>query len=61
VGASGFYVENGVVAYPVKEIALSGNIMDLFGSVELIGNDLRFFGEVGSPSLRIAALDVSGE
>lgn len=61
VGASGLYVENGVVAYPVKEIALSGNIIDLFGSVEMIGNDLRFFGEVGSPSLRIAALDVSGE
>ncbi|HOI14939.1 MAG TPA: TldD/PmbA family protein [Geobacteraceae bacterium] len=61
VGASGFYVENGVIAYPVKEIALSGNIIDLFGSVEMIGNDLRFFGEVGSPSLRIAALDVSGE
>lgn len=61
VGASGFYVENGVVAYPVKEIAISGNIIGLFGAVEMIGNDLRFFGEVGSPSLRIAALDVSGD
>jgi PmbA protein len=61
VGASGFYVENGVIAYPVKEIAISGNIIGLFGAVEMIGNDLRFFGEVGSPSLRIAALDVSGE
>lgn len=61
VGASGFYVENGSIAYPVKEIALSGNIIDLFGSVEMIGNDLRFYGAVGSPSLRIAALDVSGE
>ncbi len=60
VGASGFFVENGVVAYPVKEIALAGNIIELFAAVEMIGNDLRFYGSVGSPSLRIAELDVSG-
>jgi len=60
VGASGFLVENGTVLHPVKEIALSGNILDLFASVDQVGNDLRFFGAVGSPSLRIAALDVSG-
>jgi PmbA protein len=60
VGASGFFVENGAIAYPVKEIALSGNIIDLFASVEMIGDDLRFFGSVGSPSLRISELDVSG-
>lgn len=60
VGASGFLVENGEIAYPVKEIALSGNLIELFAAVELVGNDLRFFGSVGSPSLRIAALDISG-
>jgi PmbA protein len=60
VGASGFLVENGVVAYPVKEIALAGNIIELFAAVEMVGNDLRFYGSVGSPSLRIAELDVSG-
>lgn len=60
VGASGFFIDNGAIAFPVKEIALAGNIIDLFASVEMIGNDLRFYGSVGSPSLRIAALDVSG-
>jgi len=60
VGAAGFVVENGAIAYPVKEIALSGNIIELFAAVESVGNDLRFYGSVGSPSLRIAALDVSG-
>jgi len=60
VGASGFLVENGAVVHPVKEIAIAGNIIDLFAAVERIGNDLRFFGSVGSPSLRISALDVSG-
>lgn len=60
VGASGFYIDNGAIAFPVKEIALAGNIIDLFASVEMVGNDLRFYGSVGSPSLRISALDVSG-
>lgn len=61
VGAAGFFIENGVVAYPIKGIAIAGNILDLFRDVDGIADDLRFFGAVGSPALRIAALDVSGE
>lgn len=61
VGAAGFLIENGAVTSPVKGIAIAGNILELFGNVEGVGNDLRFFGAVGSPSLRISALDVSGE
>ncbi len=61
VGASGFFLENGAIAYPVKEIALSGNILELFAAIEAVGDDLRFFGGIGAPSLRVAALDVSGQ
>lgn len=61
VGAAGFLIEHGSVTAPVKGIAIAGNIVELFHSVELVGNDLRFFGVVGAPSLRIAVLDVSGE
>jgi PmbA protein len=61
VGAAGFLIEHGAVTMPVKGIAIAGNIQELFRNVEQVGNDLRFFGEVGAPSLRIAALDVSGE
>ncbi|WP_243371926.1 TldD/PmbA family protein [Geotalea sp. SG265] len=61
VGAAGYFIENGMVAYPVKGIVISGNILDLFHDVSGVGNDLRFFGGVGSPSLRIEGLDVSGK
>jgi PmbA protein len=61
VGAAGFLVENGLVTVPVKGVAIAGNILELFRSVERVGNDLRFFGAAGAPSLRVAALDVSGE
>ncbi|RNC69903.1 MAG: TldD/PmbA family protein [Desulfuromonadales bacterium] len=61
VGAAGFLVEEGKVTVPVKGIAIAGNILELFRSVEQVGNDLRFYGTVGAPSLRIAALAVSGD
>jgi len=61
VGAAGFLIEEGRVTAPVKGIAIAGNILELFRGVEGVGNDLRLYGTVGSPSLRIAALDVSGE
>ncbi len=61
VGAAGFLIEKGVVTAPVKGVAIAGNIMELFRRVEGVGSDLRFFGAVGSPSLRIAEMDVSGE
>ncbi|GFO69168.1 peptidase [Geomonas limicola] len=60
VGAAGYYLEGGEPVHPVKGIAIAGNLFELFNNVELVGNDLRFFGTVGSPSLRIGELDVSG-
>jgi PmbA protein len=61
VGAVGFLIENGEVTSPVKGIAISGNIIDLFRNVEAVAGDLRFYGVVGAPSLRLAGLDVSGD
>lgn len=61
VGASGLYIEGGEIVHPVKGIAIAGNLLDLFGGVDLVGNDLRFFGSVGAPSLRVGELDVSGK
>ncbi len=61
VGAVGFLIEDGAVTVPVKGVAISGNILDLFRNIEALGDDFRFFGVVGAPSLRLAGLDVSGE
>lgn len=60
VGAAGFYLEGGELKYPVKGLALAGNLVELFKGVDLVGSDLRFFGSTGAPSLRIAEMDVSG-
>ena len=60
VGAAGFYLEGGAIQHPVKGIAIAGNLLELFGRVDMVGDDLRFFGSAGSPSLRVSELDVSG-
>jgi PmbA protein len=60
VGATGIYIEKGSLSFPVKGIAIAGNIIDLFRDLEKVGDDIRFFGGVGSPSLKIGALDISG-
>jgi PmbA protein len=59
VGISGLWVENGQILYPVKEAVISGNILDMFKKIEATGNDIKFYGNVGSPSLLIGEMDVS--
>jgi len=61
VGVNGFFIENGIKKFPVHGITIAGNILDLFGSVVCVGNDLKFYGSVGSPSLLINRLSVAGE
>ncbi|MBF0456268.1 MAG: TldD/PmbA family protein [Nitrospirae bacterium] len=60
VGVSGMWVENGKKAYPIKEAVISGNFLDLFRDVEAVGSDLKFYGKIGSPSLLIRNMDISG-
>jgi len=60
--ASGFLVEDGVVIRPVALITVAGNYLQLLKDVTHVCNDLYFnFGFVGSPSLKIKSLQVSGK
>jgi PmbA protein len=61
VGATGFLIEDGQLTRPVKGVAIAGNVLDLFANIEMIGADRRFYSAVGSPSLRIASLEISGD
>jgi PmbA protein len=60
VGASGLWIEGGKIAYPVRGLAISGSLLELFSQVELIGSDMRFLGSVGAPSILISELHASG-
>jgi PmbA protein len=60
IGVTGIWIENGRFKHPVKEAVISGNILDFFGKVRALGDDLRFYGSIGGPSLLISDVDISG-
>jgi PmbA protein len=60
-GASGIWIVNGELAYPVEEITVAGNLKDMFCNISEIGSDLEFRGSVASPTIRIDGLTVGGE
>jgi PmbA protein len=59
VGVSGVWIEKGEEAFPVKEAVISGNILSFFENIEAVGDDLMFFGNMGSPSLLLGPTDIS--
>lgn len=59
IGVSGLWIENGTPSYPVKEAVISGNILNLFNKIDRVGDDLRFYGNIGSPCLLIGDMDIS--
>jgi len=59
IGVTGLWIENGEVAFPVKEALISGNLLDFFRKVSAVGDDMKFYGSLGSPSLLIPDIDVS--
>ena len=61
LGAAGRVIENGEKTYPVRGITIAGNLLDLLEAIDGIGSDLRFFATLGSPTLLISGLTISGE
>jgi PmbA protein len=60
-GASGMWIVNGELAYPVEEITVAGNLKEMFRNISEIGSDLEFRGSVAAPTIRIDGLTVGGE
>jgi PmbA protein len=59
IGISGLWIEKGEIAFPVKEAVISGNVLSLFDNIEAVGDDLIFFGSIGTPSLLFGPTDIS--
>lgn len=59
-GASGFWFENGVIAYPVNEITVAGNLIDMYSRL-VPASDLEIRGTMDTPSLFIDGLSVGGK
>ena len=59
-GASGMWIENGEIAYPVEEITIAGNLKDMYKNVVAIGNDLIFRGASAAPTIRVEGMMIAG-
>lgn len=59
-GAAGFWVENGVIQYPVHEITIAGNLQDMFRSIVAIGSDVDTRGNTQTGSILIEEMSVAG-
>ncbi|BCW90261.1 Metalloprotease PmbA [Alphaproteobacteria bacterium SO-S41] len=58
-GASGFWIENGELAYPVNEITIASNLKDMFLNLTP-ANDLTFRYGSNAPTVRIEGMTIAG-
>jgi PmbA protein len=60
-GASGFWIENGQLAYPVHEITVAGNLKSMYREIVALGADTDLRGAIRTGSLLISEMTIAGE
>jgi len=60
-GAAGFWVENGVIQYPVEEITIAGNLKDMLKNIVAVGNDIDYRGSTRTGSILVEQMSIAGE
>ena len=58
-GASGYWIENGELAYPVSEITIAGNLTHMFKTLQP-ANDLEFKSSTNAPTIFVDGLTIAG-
>ena len=58
-GATGLWIENGVLSFPVSEVTIAGTLQEMLASLEP-ANDLEFRGSIASPTLLVGEMTVGG-
>jgi PmbA protein len=59
-GASGFWIENGEIAFPVDGVTLGGNTLDMLMNIEVLANDLELRESRNCPSFKVSEMTVGG-
>jgi PmbA protein len=60
-GASGFWVENGKIQYPVTEITIAGNLKQMFNQIVTIGDDIETRSNIQCGSVLLENMKIAGE
>lgn len=59
-GASGFWIENGEIQYPVSEITIAGQLKDMLANIVAVGNDIEHRSNIQTGSILLEKMKVSG-
>jgi len=59
-GASGFWVENGAIAYPVEEITIASNLRDMFAGIVAVGSDVDPRSSILTGSILVERMTIGG-
>lgn len=59
-GASGYWVDGGVIRHPVEEITIASNLKDMFGGIVAIGGDLEMNAAIRTGSVLIEQMTIAG-
>jgi len=60
-GASGFWVENGALAWPVHEVTIAGNLRDMLRNIVAVGTDIDTRGAIQCGSVVVEGMTIAGE
>ncbi|MCC6172528.1 MAG: metalloprotease PmbA [Gammaproteobacteria bacterium] len=60
-GATGFWVEDGALAFPVQEVTIAGNLKDMYRQIVAIGGDVDLRGGIRMGSLLLEQMTIAGE
>ncbi len=60
-GANGLWIEKGELSYPVQEVTVAGDLLQMLQQLDAVGSDLQFRGSTGAPTIRFAELTVAGD
>lgn len=60
-GASGFWVENGEIQFPVEEVTVAGNLKDMFNNIVAIGNDVDYRSGTRTGSILLEEVTIAGQ
>ncbi len=59
-GAAGLWIDKGELAYPVEEVTIAGNLKEMLGNIEMVGNDLEMRERISAPTIKISRMTVAG-
>lgn len=60
LGAEGILIQNGEMKYPVKEMVIKGNILDILKNCKMVFNDVKVSGSIVAPSILVEGLKIVG-